>query len=1538
MAELIGVEVKVDTTKARSEVKKLESSLTELGVRFAKDEKIQQQTASQLSKTGRSLSQYESLVKKVNKTYLENNQTTKKANETVKKSNEELKKFNSSLLDFAKTNAGALLAVVGLTGGIVALTGGLRDASEATLEFNRGLGQVATLIPGNTERVDELRDALRNLAVEQGATLSDLSSGLFDVVSAFGDSEETVGRLTAVLKASKAGGATASDSLRLLSAVTKAYNDTSAEGIQRASDLAFVTNKLGQTTFTELAGSIGRVASISATLGVRQEELFATASSLTGVVGSASEVFTGLQAVEATLLKPTAELSKLFNQLGVKDGQELIKTNGGLIDSLENLFDATGRNVSELAKALGSVEALKVAVPLLTNQNNKYRDSLRQLESSQGATNEALDASRAGFNETTFTLDKLQAIFRDLAIEIGDRVLPVVGDIASIFIDTTKPANEIREEIRGLVDNLATVAKVGGVAGTVLGANLASSLAGSIGQLSGFKKAFDGLKSAPQIASGIASSFSLLTGPVGVVTVGIVGLVKAYDDLQSGIDQAIAKQDKQTQELEENLNIRIKFFEEEDRLIKQAGLTAEEVARLRSELTKKQFNEKIKLFAEEARAEEELTKKLIAEEELRAKKKAEIVELDLGSAGTFATGGGFGDSNQEEIKQREQNIESLKIQAEAIRLVREQNIGLEEATQKATFAIQGFNDLSKEAIENELALARETDKATQALKDQNDQTKEAEKLRKKLADADDFIKQQEESLKSLDEEKKTKSELLLIDLERIQTSQDFANASEEERQKLQEKIDKLKELIEAEKERDTAEQTRKIAEAGQEYIKTLETETQTIKSNTQAVREKRDELIGEEEAKAILLVTTGKLKDAEEDLKNEILEKARAKDQANQASKEAISLAEEEARKQEELAEKQKAVEQQDKEALATLDEKIKRLKEENEFIENNIDGREKLIALEKAGLEEITEGNIKLAQERLKELDILERKNELLKEGTSLEAEQQKKRQEELKKASDKALSDLEAQSQAIAQTLNAQEKEFTDAETGVSVFLAGDTPIDEVRRILDQIIAEEERAKEEALKTEQEKQEALLKEQQEGKEKAEALEKEKQEKIIELAEFRAEKEQEALEKVKDATEELTGLREKQAEAEQALSDAIDAQRVNSANESLNNTLSILDRISDASSGIGFDSDQGSQGRLQGLRNEIRVLRNEFFRSDDAEEQVELAQELDAKVKERLQLELDIQSEIAEEQRKVAEERIEALKNERDQQLENAQSFRDIATSLRDQVSNLEIGEFSSLTGQQRVGTIQERFRSTVAQAEAGDLQASQALPELANTLLESARETFRSSSAFQDIFSEVKESLESVAVSAESEAGGLEAGAQNLSDEISFREASIKELQEQKDLQAQAVTELQQVRDVLNQNSEVFSQQLETQFQTLATAISETGLRDADIGNLDQRIADRLAEKFGEEFLVDPAQEKIIELEQKRNEALEKANIKNDEIKALLSNIQGIQNQQLTAVPNKLEELKGKNDQLIAEISDLNVTFGQIANQNRADRASGF
>jgi TP901 family phage tail tape measure protein len=252
----------------------------------------------------------------------------RKLESNLKETGERFKKTGESMKSVGKDLS------MRVTAPIVAIGGA---SIKMAVDFNKGMANVATLIPGNVQRINDLKGSVQTMAVDVGKSTEDLTGGLYNVISAFGDTSDTVKILEINAKAAAAGVATTTDAINLTSAVTKGYGDTTAEAVSKVSDLAFTAVRLGQTTFPELASSVGRVVPFSNELKVSQEELFAVMATGTGVTGTASEVSTQYRAILQSLMAPTGEMTKLFEELGFESGKAMMENLGlhGTIEAIE---------------------------------------------------------------------------------------------------------------------------------------------------------------------------------------------------------------------------------------------------------------------------------------------------------------------------------------------------------------------------------------------------------------------------------------------------------------------------------------------------------------------------------------------------------------------------------------------------------------------------------------------------------------------------------------------------------------------------------------------------------------------------------------------------------------------------------------------------------------------------------------------------------------------------------------------------------------------------------------------------------------------------------------------------------------------------------------------------------------------------------------------------------------------------------------------------------------------------------------------------
>lgn len=399
-----------------------------------------------------------------------------------------------------------------LTASITVPLAGIGAASfKMSKDFNAAMANVGTLIPGQTEKLKGFKTAVLDLAGDVGVSSTIISEGLYETISAFGDAQDPINKLTVATTMSKAGMSSVKEALSLVSAVTKGYGDTSDAAAQKASDLAFMTVKLGQTTFPELASSIGKVVPLATTLNVKQEELFGSFATLTGVTGSASEVTTQLAAAFGAFIKPSEAMTKAAKKSGFESATAMVKQLG-LRDSLAAIGKVAGGSEQKLGKMLTTKEGLVAALTLLGPQAENFEKKITDMGGAAGATDEAFIAQTQGINKAGFAFDQMTERLRRLSIQIGDKLAPV----AKRLMDRLEPLFETFENMSPATLDLGI--KIAGIAAAI------GPLILVVGKLVTVGSTVMGIIGG---AGGMAGVLAAITGPVGIAVAAVAGLTAA---------------------------------------------------------------------------------------------------------------------------------------------------------------------------------------------------------------------------------------------------------------------------------------------------------------------------------------------------------------------------------------------------------------------------------------------------------------------------------------------------------------------------------------------------------------------------------------------------------------------------------------------------------------------------------------------------------------------------------------------------------------------------------------------------------------------------------------------------------------------------------------------------------------------------------------------------------------------------------------------------------------------------------------------------
>lgn len=315
-------------------------------------------------------------------------------------------------------------------------------AVKAAAEYETQLANVSTLLTGTeaeiAARTAEIGSEILDVSNRTGVATENLTDGMYQVISAFGDSADAAKILETAAKSAAAGNATTTDSVNLLSAVTKGYGDTSAEAVQKAADLSFATVRLGQTSFPELAASMGKVIPLASTLGVEQEQLFGAMATLTGVTGSTAEVVTQLKATMQGFLSPSKNMTAALESLGYESGQALLESEG-LQGALEALKGAVNNDELAFAGLFSSVEAQTAVLAMAGNQSENLASKTAEMYEAVGAANAAFEKQT---DTLAYDIQMIKNLGANFLTQLGTNILPYVRELAEAALPLVTTALE----------------------------------------------------------------------------------------------------------------------------------------------------------------------------------------------------------------------------------------------------------------------------------------------------------------------------------------------------------------------------------------------------------------------------------------------------------------------------------------------------------------------------------------------------------------------------------------------------------------------------------------------------------------------------------------------------------------------------------------------------------------------------------------------------------------------------------------------------------------------------------------------------------------------------------------------------------------------------------------------------------------------------------------------------------------------------------------------------------------------------------------
>jgi TP901 family phage tail tape measure protein len=349
-----------------------------------------------------------------------------------------IKSIGGKVRDLGKS---FLSSRIGLAGLSAAIGFAVRDFSK----LETSVTDVVNLLGGGTKEVEQFTDEIINLTKTLPASAEDLSSSLFDVVSAGVEAGESIEFLATASKLATAGVTTTKIAVDGLTSTMNAYEIETSKA-EEVSDKFFAAQVKGKTTIEELSTSIGRVAPIASSAGIGLDELLASISALTVNGIKTTEAVTGLKAAFTNIIKPSKEALDLSKDLGIEFNSQSLEAKG-LSGFLKDVERATGGNVDQMSKLFGSVEAVNSVLALSKGGFKTLDEALRSVTNSAGSTQKAFELQAKTFNfQLKILINNVLAASRAILADI----LPAITGLIS-------KVNNLSPRIKGLIGVVSAV-------------------------------------------------------------------------------------------------------------------------------------------------------------------------------------------------------------------------------------------------------------------------------------------------------------------------------------------------------------------------------------------------------------------------------------------------------------------------------------------------------------------------------------------------------------------------------------------------------------------------------------------------------------------------------------------------------------------------------------------------------------------------------------------------------------------------------------------------------------------------------------------------------------------------------------------------------------------------------------------------------------------------------------------------------------------------------------------------------------------------
>ncbi len=409
----------------------------------------------------------------------------------------------------------------------------LKDGVEQAITFESTMADVAKVVDGLrdengrlTESYYQMSDAILEMSTRIPMTVDEIGQ-ITAAAGQAGIAKEDLMQFTeTAAKMGIAFDTTADQAGEWMAVWRTSFGMSQDEVVALADQINYLGNTTSENTL-KLSGVITRIGALGKTAGLSGAEIAAMAASMTGVTEEISA--TGIKNLMLTM---TAGSAATKSQQGVLDRlgfsavqlaeRMQVDAQGAILDLLGAIKMLPEAEQSAMLTEYFGKESVAAIAPLLSNLGYLEEQFRKVGDASLYAG--SMEAEYAARSDTTANKMQLaQQSIDKLKIELGEKLLPVIGDAAEALSGGIEKISAFIEENKEAIPFIAAFA---GSLGTMIAAQKAFNLVSANGAM---------------LAAGFGQAIGFLTSPMGIAMVAIAALIAAGVLLYKNWDTVKAK-------------------------------------------------------------------------------------------------------------------------------------------------------------------------------------------------------------------------------------------------------------------------------------------------------------------------------------------------------------------------------------------------------------------------------------------------------------------------------------------------------------------------------------------------------------------------------------------------------------------------------------------------------------------------------------------------------------------------------------------------------------------------------------------------------------------------------------------------------------------------------------------------------------------------------------------------------------------------------------------------------------------------------------